>query len=179
MTGIDPGTWRERLARLAERAGPAVTGVIAVQCAMEWLRPEARELRDEIDTALLSVLLARDDLVVDRIVLHSLPVLDDLPRGEQAALNAAHADWMYRLAATAAFLPAARRPSVHRLIVGGGQRSVDLVDGMELRENGTWSDRGAAANALGALGRGAATPLTSYDIEMDGPFGDSDPSVYL
>lgn len=39
---------------------------------------------------------------------------------------------------------------------------------------------GAAAATLGVLCRsGATTPLTGYDIDMDWPFGDADPSVYL
>ena len=108
------------------------------------------------------------------------PAIGDLPPDELAALNAAHADWLYRLAVVGVLLPEATRPRVHRLIVGGGQRSVDAVDGIELQINGTWPDPDAASAALGIVRRtGATTPLTGYDIDMDGPFGDADPSVYL
>ena len=37
-----------------------------------------------------------------------------------------------------------------------------------------------AATALAIVHHaGATTPLTSYDIEINGPYGDADPSVYL
>jgi len=106
-------------------------------------------------------------------------VVGDFAPGELAALNAAHADWLYRLAAAGALLPEDRRPRVHRLIVRGSQRSVDLVDGIQLRRHGEWGHPDAAAAAWDVVRGGATTPLTSYDIDMDGPFGDSDPSVYL
>ena len=80
----------------------------------------------------------RDDLVIDRLVLHSVPVLDDVPPEELAALNAAHADWLYRLDAAGALLSRARRPHVHRLIVGGGQRNLGVVDGITVRRLGAW-----------------------------------------
>jgi hypothetical protein len=54
------------------------------------------------------------------------------------------------------------------------------MDGVELRVNGTWSHPDAAAAAQAIMDQaGATTPLTSYDIEIDGPYGDADPSVYL
>jgi len=177
VTGVDSRLWRDGLAELGDGA---VTAVLTVQCGVGWLRAEARGLCDEIDSAIMALVLAREDVAVDRIVLHSVPVLGGVPVGEQEVLNAAHADWLYRLAAAAALLPAARRPRVHRVIIRGSQRSVDLVEGIGLRRDGTWSPPEVAAAAWEVLGRaGAATPLTSYDIDMDGPFGDADPSVYL
>lgn len=177
MTGIDTAPWREGLAAMAD---PAVSAVLTIQCAIDWLRPGACELRDEIDAALIAALLARDGLAVDRIVLHSLPVMPGLAPGEQAALNAAHADWLYRLAAVSALLPQSRRPRVHRLIVGGAQRSVDLIDGFHVYKSGALPTPDPAAAAWQIVRRGGAvTPLTSYDIDMDGPFGDADPSIYL
>jgi len=176
MTGLDPVPWRDGLAAISD---PAVTGVLTVQCGLGWLRPEVFELRDEIDSAIAGAMLVRVDLAVDRIVLHSLPIVGDLVPGEVAALNAAHADWLYRLAAAGALLPQAGRPRVHRLIVRGSQRSVDLVDGIQLRRRGEWGDPDTATAAWDLTRSGATTPLTSYDIDMDGAFGDSDPSVYL
>ena len=177
MTTIDPTPWREALAAIHDRQ---VTAVLAMQCDLGWLRPAAAVLRDEIDEALAALAMGRRRVRIDRILLHSLPAIGDVPPEELAALNAAHADWLYRLAVVGVLLPEATRPQVHRLIVGGSQRSVAIVDGIELQLNGTWPDPDAAAAALGILRRiGATTPLTGYDIDMDGPFGDADPSVYL
>ena len=177
MTGIAPVTWREPLPSLSDRA---VTGVLTVQCGVDWLRSAAWGIRDEVDEAVLTSARTRDDLVVDRLVLHSVPVLDDVPPEELAALNAAHADWLYRLDAAGALLSRARRPRVHRLIVGGGQRNLGVVDGITVRRLGAWSHPDAAATALEIIGHGgASTPLTGYDLNLDGPFGDADPSFYL
>jgi hypothetical protein len=52
-----------------------------VQCGLDWLRPAWFGLRDEIDEAVMTSLLARQDLPIDQIVLHNLPVADDLPPG--------------------------------------------------------------------------------------------------
>ena len=177
MTGTSPAVWREGLGAMTD---PAVTAVMTVQCGLDWLRPGSAALRDEIDEAVTELSLNRSDVRIDRIVLHSLPAVTDIAPGELAALNSAHADWLDRLAVAGALLPDATRPRVHRLIVAGGQRTVDAVDGIELQVNGAWSHPGAAAATLGILCRsGATTPLTGYDIDMDGPFGDADPSVYL
>jgi hypothetical protein len=173
----DSAAWREALASIRD---PAVTAVLTVQCDLDWLRPGSAALRDEIDEALAALALARLDVRIDRIMLHSLPAITDVPPTELAGLNAAHADWLYRLAVVGVLLPVATRPRVHRLIVGGSQRSVEPVDGIAVQVSGTWADPDMASAALGIVRHtGATTPLTGYDIDMDGPFGDADPSVYL
>ncbi len=177
MTQTGPALWQDGLAAMRD---PAVTAVLTVQCGLDWLRPSSAALRDEIDEAVTALALTHGSVRIDRIVLHSLPAVADMPPGELTELNAAHADWIYRLAVAGALLSDAARPRVHRLIVAGGQRSVDAVDGIELQVHGTWSRPDAATAALAILRRtGATTPITSYDIDMDGPFGDTDPSVYL
>jgi len=177
VTGTAPVTWRESLASLSDRA---VTAVLTVQCGVDWLRPPAWRTRDEVDEAIMASARARDDLVIDRLVLHSVPVLDDVPAEELTAINAAHTDWLYRLDAAGALLPRARRPRVHRLIVAGSQRNLAVVDGITMRQLGAWSHPDDAATALEIIGRsGATTPLTGYDLNLDGPFGDADPSCYL
>jgi hypothetical protein len=177
MTPAEPAPWQEALAALAD---PAVTAVVTVQCDLDWLRPGPAALRDEIDEALAALAMTRRPIRIDRLVLHNLPAIEHVPPDELAELNGAHADWQYRLAVVGALLPDATRPRVHRLIVGGGQRSVDAVDGIELQVNGTWAHPEAAFAALGIVRRtGATTPLTGYDTDLDGPSGDADPSVYL
>lgn len=177
MTGVAAVTWREPLASLSDRA---VTAVLTVQCAVDWLRPLSWRLRDEVDQAIMAAARVRDDLVIDRLVLHSVPVLDDVPPGELAALNAAHADWLYRLDAATALLAPARRPRIHRLIISAGQRTAPVPDGIAVRRLGDWSEPDDAAAALEIIGQGrATTPLTGYDLSLDGPFGDADPSCYL
>jgi hypothetical protein len=177
MSAPDGETWRASLAAMRD---PAITAVLTVQCGLDWLRPASAQLRDEIDEAITALAIARPGTQADRIVLHSLPAIGNLVPDELAELNRAHADWLYRLAVTGVMLPDAARPGIHRLIVGGGQRSVGMVDGIELQVSGTWSNAGAALAALGLVHRaGATTPLTGYDVDLDGPFGDTDPSVYL
>ncbi len=177
MTAISPDPWREVLAGLGD---PQVSAVLTVQCGLDWLRPAAAALRDDIDEALASLAMSSRHIQIDRVVLHSLPAIGDVPPEELVALNAAHADWLHRLAVVGVLLPEATRPQVHRLIVGGGQRSVETVDGIDLLTGGTWTDPDAAAATLRLVRQaGATTPLTGYDIDMDGPFGDADPSVYL
>jgi hypothetical protein len=177
MTTIDPTPWREALAAVHERQ---VTAIMAVQCDLGWLRPAAAILRDEIDEALTELAMGPRRVRIDRILLHSLPAISDVPPEDLAALNAAHADWLYRLALVGVLLPEATCPRVHRLIVGGSQRSVGVVDGIQLQISGVWPAPDAACAALAIVRRtGATTPLTGYDIDMDGPFGDADPSVYL
>jgi hypothetical protein len=172
-----PGPWQEALATLAD---PGVTAVVAVQCDLDWLRPGSAALRDEIDDALTMLALAGRAARIDRIMLHSLPAVGDVPLDELAELNGAHADWIDQLRVVAVLLPEAIRPRVHRVIVGGGQHSVGLVDSIELQVNGAWAHLDAVEAALAVVRRaGATTPLTGYDVEMDGPFGDADPSVYL
>lgn len=176
MSPIDPVPWRQAAASLAD---PGVTAALIVQCGLDWLRPPLYGLRDEIDDAVMNSLLAREKLSVDRIVLHSLPMAEDLKPGELAALNAAHLGWLARLGVSGALLPDSGRPRVHRLIVASSQRSVGDMDSVELQINGRWSDPDAAAAVLAMRDGDSTTPLTSYDIEIDGPYGDADPSVYL
>jgi hypothetical protein len=177
MSMIEATPWRNVVATLHD---PQLTAVLSVQCDLGWLRPAAAVLRDEIDEALAALAMGRRHVRIDRILLHSLPAIGDVPPEELAALNAAHADWLYRLAVVGVLLPEATRPRVHRLIVGGSQRSVGVVDGIQLQISGVWPDPDAAFAALGTVRRvGATTPLTGYDIDMDGPFGDADPSIYL
>jgi hypothetical protein len=71
---------------------PQLTAVLAVQCALGWLRPAAAVLRDEIDEALAALAMGRRHVRIDRILLHSLPAIGDVAPEDIAALNAAHAD---------------------------------------------------------------------------------------
>lgn len=177
MTGLDPRYWRQRLGLLAVAD---LVDVLVVQCRVEWLHPRYRELRDEIDEAVFRLLARRDDVAVRRIVLHNLPSpLAGTAPGELATLNGAHADWTYRMAACATVLPPGRRPEVQRLIVGEHQPPPEIDDCLEVRTGTGWSDPVAAEAALTLQRRAGATPLTTYDVEPDGPFGDADPSVFL
>jgi hypothetical protein len=173
---IDAGAWREALAALSR---PTVTAVLTVQCDFAWLAPELLELRNEVDDAIAGLALSRPAVRVDRIILHSVPATGDASPGELATLNDAHADWVYRLSVVGDFMPAAARPRVHRVIAGRLPRSVRSVDGIEAQDSGRWEHPHAATVIASLLQAGATTPLTSYDIERDGPFGDADPSIYL
>jgi hypothetical protein len=173
---IDAEAWRKAV---KASSGQSVTSVLAVQCALDWLLPESKAIRDEIDQAITELALSGRGLPVNRIILHNVPAIRDLSPGEFSRLNEAHADWTYRLSVVADFIPVASRPRVHRLIVDGGPNTVKPVDGIETQIKGRWEHPEAAAAALHFVQGGGTTPLTSYDIDRDGPFGDADPSVYL
>jgi|HubBroStandDraft_3_1064219.scaffolds.fasta_scaffold239506_1 hypothetical protein len=169
MSGPGAQAWRDALVAMAD---PGVTAVLTVQCGLDWLRPGTAPLRDEIDEAITALAIARPGVRADRIVVHSLPAIGDIPPDELAELNRAHADWLWRLGLVGVMLPDAARPRVHRAIVAGTRHSVDVVDGFELQVNGAWPYNGAVAGALGLIRRAGATPLTGYDVDLDGPFGD-------
>lgn len=178
MTGpASPGSWQRQLASLRD---PMLTAVLTVQCSLDWLLPESVTLRDEIDEAITALALANRNVRIDRIVLHNVPAVHNLPSEVTAAQSSAHADWIYRLAAVGDLITATARPRVHRLILESGRHpNVTLMDGIDLQIRGSWKHPDVAATALNLVRVGATTPLTSDDVGRDGPFGDSDPSVYL
>ncbi|MFE3162771.1 hypothetical protein [Streptomyces sp. NPDC059224] len=170
---IDPAVWRERIAALES---DAVTAAVIVQCDLAWLRPGLLGVRNDVDQAVMRAQLCRGDrLTVNRVVLHSLPV-------ESAAAAGAFEEWQLRMSAAALLLCADGRPAprIHRLILGGDQSSAPIPDMVEVLDNGDWTDRQRAGLALDIIHTiGATTPLTGYDMDLDGPFGDADPSIYM
>ncbi|MEU6158257.1 hypothetical protein [Streptomyces sp. NPDC047130] len=181
MTAVDPTAWRGRLDRLAS---PTVTEAVVVQCGTDWLRPEQVAFRNEVDRAVLAAQLARGPaLTVHRVVLQNLPVgrpTDIDPR----AMDDAFDEWNHRLASSIALLRTRDHPvpRIHRLIIQGDQAGAPVPDMVEIREAGRWSSPQRAAQALGLFtgaDSGNTTPMTSYDVGLDGPFGDADPSVHM
>lgn len=176
---IDVVRWRERLADLAAES---VSAAVVVQCDSAWLQPEFRAFRNEVDQALLSARLHRGpSLTMTRIVLHNLPV-GPVTTARPTAIGQAFEEWHDRLSIADVLLspttPATHR--VHRLILRGDESAASVPDMVELLRNGEWTDHQRADLALRTIGgSGATTPLTGYDVNMDGPFGDTDPSVYM
>jgi hypothetical protein len=107
------------------------------------------------------------------------PATDDVPAAEFASLSRAHAQWLFGLWLVGDLLAVPARPRVHRLIVVGRQRAAVPADSILLQLNGKWEQPKEVAAAMRLVRSGATTPLTSYDINRDGPFGDADPSIYL
>lgn len=173
---IDPEPWQNALGKLP---GQAVTAVLTVQCHLDWLKQESLELRDEIDVAVAALASTDGSARIDRIVLHNIPGTGDSLSAEFAALSQAHTEWMYRLSLAGDLLTASARPRVHRLIVVSQRHPAELADGIQLQLNGQWEHPEQATPALNLVHAAATTPLTSYDINRDGPFGDADPSIYL
>lgn len=176
VTAIDAADWREALPHPPRHA---FDRMLIVQCSLDWLRPDLQPLREEVDDFVIKCCADRTDLRIDRLVLHSLPTVLGARDGDLARLNAAHAEWMYRLAGTSVLL---RHPAlyVHRMIVGGGQTRVDFADFVDLHREGSWLRPDRSQPVLELLsGRRRTTPLTGYDVDLDGPFGDADPSVHM
>ncbi|MFK0104847.1 hypothetical protein [Streptomyces sp. NPDC091217] len=170
---LDVSLWRERIAALESET---VTAAVVVQCDLMWLRADLLGLRNEIDQAVMRAQLRRGaGLTLDRVVLHSLPV-------DFAAAGRAFEEWQLRMSAAGLLLCADDRPAprIHRLILGGDQSSAPIPDMVEVLDNGDWTDHRQAGLALDIIHTaGATTPLTGYDMNLDGPFGDADPSVYM
>lgn len=173
---IDVEAWRRAVKALSHQS---VTSVLAVQCALDWLLPESIVIRDEIDDAITELALSSRPVRIERLMLHNVPATADVSPSEFSKLSEAHADWIYRLSVVGDCIPVGDRPRVHRLIVEGRSHNVKPVDGIETQGQGRWEHPEAVSAALRFVQNGATTPLTSYDITRDGPFGDTDPSVYL
>ncbi|MEV6791648.1 hypothetical protein AB0M87_06550 [Streptomyces sp. NPDC051320] len=168
--------WPTLMARLLR---PSVTHAVVVQCGLDWLRPQHAGLRNDIDQALVAAQLRRgSSLRLTRVVLHNLPAATvDAPDAD--AVMRAFDEWNYRLAATGALL-SGPAPRVHRLIIPGDQAAAPLPDMVDLLEDGQWSDPESTALALSTVETtGATTPLTGYDVDLQGPFSDGDPSVHM
>lgn len=173
---IDAAFWRNALPR---QSHGGFDRLLLVQCSLDWLRPGLQLLREEIDDFVIQLCSSRADLRIDRVVLHNLPTVLGVRDGDLADLNASHAEWMYRLASTSVVLQH-RALRVHRLIVGGGQTRLDVEDGVDLCRDGTWLRPERARPLVELLTTGRRTTLlTGYDVDLDGPFGDADPSVYV
>jgi hypothetical protein len=101
-------------------------------------------------------------------------------------MDEAFDEWNHRLASSLALLRTHDRPvpRIHRLILQGDQAGAGVPDMVEIREAGRWSSpqRAAMAHRLftgSGSGTSSTTPMTSYDVDLDGPFGDADPSVHM
>ena len=173
---IDTTAWRDALPRLPRSR---FDRVLIVQCSLDWLRPSHHALREQVDDFVIRCCTRRTDMRIDRLVLHNLPTMQGVRDGDLAPLNAAHAEWMYRLASTSVLLhhPGLR---IHRLIVDGDQTRTGVEDLLDVHQRGTWQREQQSQPVLELLSAGRrTTPLTGYDVDLDGPFGDADPSVYL
>ncbi|MFI9585081.1 hypothetical protein ACIHCQ_25265 [Streptomyces sp. NPDC052236] len=173
---MSPELWRHRIARLLL---PGVGAAVVVQCGVDWLRPQRLDLRNEIDEALITAQLRHGaSLHITRVILHNIPA------STSAGADADHIlrtfdEWHYRLAAASA-LASGPAPQVHRLIIRGDQAEAPLPDMVELQENGRWSSPQNADLALRTIGiTGTTTLLTSYDVDLSGPYSDGDPSVHM
>lgn len=173
---MNTSLWRHRTARLLN---PAVEAAVIVQCDLAWLRPRLLGLRNDIDRVLMAAQLRRgSSLRITRVVLHNLPAAaSEAP--DSGALLTAFEEWHHRLAAVSA-LSSGPAPRIHRLIISGDQTVAPVADMVELLENGQWSGPQNADLTLRTIGTtGATTPLTSYDVSLEGPFSDGDPSVHM
>ncbi|MFD5870517.1 hypothetical protein [Streptomyces sp. NPDC060322] len=132
-----------------------------------------------MDEALLTAQARRrSSLRIDRIVLHNLPITlsqeDDFH-----SLAASFDEWHYRMAVACSLL-SAPTPAVHRLIIRGDNPEPPLPDRVVVLDDGQWSDAEQAEAALNIIATaGMTTPLTGYDVDLSGPFSDSDPSVHM
>ncbi|MDT0484799.1 hypothetical protein [Streptomyces doebereineriae] len=177
---IDMAAWHERLAELA---APDVTAAVVVQCDQVWLQPEFTAFRNEVEQALMTTQLRRGDrLSITRVILHNLPLTPD-SGSRPPAVDRSFAEWHDRLSSTRVLLcptGSSAAPRIHRLILRGDQSGADIPDMVELLKNGDWTDPHKAEQALRTVATaGATTPLTGYDMDFDGPFGDADPSIYM
>ncbi|GAA4821923.1 hypothetical protein [Streptomyces ziwulingensis] len=176
--GINVSAWRERLAAVQSQD---VSAVLVVQCDQIWLQPEYTAFRNEIDQHLMTAHLRRGPhLAITRVVLHNLPIAPEAP-ARASAVDRAFEEWQHRLAASSVLLselPSTHR--VHRLILRSDEVTARMPDMVEILRDGEWTDSHRAGAVFHAVRtNGTTTPLTGYDVDLDGPFGDADPSVFM
>ncbi|QQC89484.1 hypothetical protein [Streptomyces alfalfae] len=177
MSGQDDRAqdWATAASRFAR---PSVEAVLVVQCGLDWLRPHQLALRNAIDEALIEARCSSDAPHITRVLLHNLPACA-LEGPEGVAMAHSFTEWNHRLAASAALL-SGPSPHVQRLIIGGAESGASVPDMVSVLEHGHWSDAELREQVLRIVERpGATTPLTVYDVDLDGPYSDVDPSVHM
>ncbi|MGV9878306.1 hypothetical protein [Streptomyces sp. NPDC003006] len=170
------GEWAAAISRITR---PGVAAVLVVQCGLDWLRPHRLGLRNTVDEALINARSSSSPSPqITRVLLHNLPAAaTEGPEG--AAVARSFAEWNHRLAASAALL-AAPSPDVQRLIIAGAESGASVPDMVDVLENSQWSEPQRSEQVLRTIASpGATTPLTVYDVNLDGPFSDADPSVHM
>ncbi|MGW5861928.1 hypothetical protein ACWFRJ_07105 [Streptomyces sp. NPDC055239] len=171
--------YEEWVAAIDRVGGTGVRAALVVQCGLEWLLPERLPLRNAVDEALINAQLrGGTSLRITRVLLHNLPAaISDGPRGP--AMARSFEQWNHRLAASTVLLQAPS-PHVERLIIEGSEAGAPVPDMVDVQEEGRWCDAPRTAEVLRIISSpGATTPLTGYDVNLDGPFSDSDPSVHM
>ncbi|GGR78474.1 hypothetical protein GCM10010252_16430 [Streptomyces aureoverticillatus] len=168
--------WVGAVSRIGD---PGVRAALVVQCGLDWVRPHRLGLRNAVDEALINA-QARGGAPpqITRVLLHNLPAaVGDSPEGE--AMARSFAEWNHRLAASAALL-SVPAPQVERLIIEGSETGASVADMVDVLVDGRWSDAPRTEAVLRIVSSpGVTTPLTSYDVNLDGPFSDADPSVHM
>ncbi|MCF3122511.1 hypothetical protein IPZ68_22805 [Streptomyces arenae] len=158
---------------------PGVRAALVVQCDLDWLRPHRLALRNAVDEVLIDAQMrnATPPRII-RVLLHNLPAAaTEGPEG--AVLAHSFAEWNRRLATSAAMLTTPS-PHVQRLIIEGRESSASLPDMVDVLEGGRWRGTPRTEAVLRIVeAPGATTPLTGYDVNLDGPFSDVDPSVHM
>ncbi|KUF17178.1 hypothetical protein [Streptomyces silvensis] len=173
---MDDGQWVTAVSRIGD---PGVRAALVVQCGLDWVRPHRLGLRNAVDEALIDAQSRADAAPqITRVLLHNLPAaVGDGPEGK--AMARSFAEWNHRLAAYAALL-SVPPPRVERLIIEGGEAGASLPDMVDVLVDGCWSDAPRTETVLRIVSSpGVTTPLTSYDVNLDGPFSDADPSVHM
>ncbi|WP_447037692.1 hypothetical protein [Streptomyces sp. DSM 118878] len=172
------GQAQDWAAALSCFARPSVEAIFIVQCGLDWLEPHRLALRNAIDEELIKASCSADAPHITRVLLHNLPT-GALERPEGTAMARSFAEWNHRLAASAALL-SAPSPRVERLIIDGAESGASVPDMVSVLEHGQWSDTELRDRVLRIVeSPGATTPLTIYDVDLDGPFSDVDPSVHM
>ncbi|WP_030568846.1 hypothetical protein [Streptomyces aureocirculatus] len=173
---MDEEQWVTAVSRISD---PGVRAALVVQCGLGWVRPHRLDLRNAVDEALINA-QSREGAPpqITRVLLHNLPAaVGDGPEGE--AMVRSFAEWNHRLAASAALL-SVPPPRVERLIIEGSEAGASLPDMVDVLVDGRWSDAPRTEAVLRIVSSpGITTPLTSYDVDLDGPFSDADPSIHM
>jgi hypothetical protein len=173
---VDPEAWRRDLSRLvrdgAERA-------LLVQCDLEWLRPARLALRNEIEDAIFEALDRHPGLRVDRLILHNLPTLRGAREGDLNRLNAAHQAWTQRLVVTYALLNRRSHYFIQRRLITGDDQETGREDQFDTLRRRAWRRPERVRPILALMAGKGVTPMTGdgLELELDGPYGDADPTV--
>ncbi|GAC1610588.1 MAG: hypothetical protein NVS3B26_18160 [Mycobacteriales bacterium] len=173
-------SWGQGLALLAK---PTTTAAMLVQCSTEWLEPERRDLRRDIDEVLLARLLTDPTFRVSRLLWHDVPHAQAANHKTPDLLHRELTDWVCRLTASSTLVEDAvpSRLQTLRLIERENTATGHPGDGLALLREERWHVTDGSSSEMSSFFTRPmnTTPILWTSLELDGPTEDLDVTHFL